>query len=313
MSRFTPQSSFSFILQDRHFASLGAVLVALGLLALALLGGVRATARAAPADCSSGNVPSIIESDTTLPQDLYVTENVTIRSDAVVTLTAGTQVTMCGPYQWWVQDARLLALGTEAEPVVFSAQNEATPWERIYVGGGGISVQPSHFRHVILQDGGGSDPTAESGALHIYSPGLSVGAGPVLDHVTVRNSGSYGIYIRMDEQDPDPLSLTNLTVSGSARAPLMLYVSAMRGLGDGHSLTANTEDVIEVRAGTVGGGIVYFDQRWLAHDVPYHIVSDFGGITLRGDNNPKLTIDPGVTLLMGAGADVQVQTGGLVA
>ncbi len=208
MSRFTPHSSFSFILQDRHFASLAAVLVALGLLTLGWTGGLRASAQAAPADCSSGNVPSIIESDTTLPQDLYVTGNVTIRNDAVVTLTAGTQVTMCGAYQWWVQDARLLALGTATEPVVFDAQEETTPWERIYIGGGGISVQPSELRHVVLEDGGGSDSTAESGALHINSPGLSVDAGPILDHLTVHNSGSYGIYIRMDEQDPDPLSLT---------------------------------------------------------------------------------------------------------
>lgn len=291
------------------------LLVVLGMLALGWAGRSLAPVQAAPTDCSTGDfIPTTIENDTTLSGELFVTDHVTIRDGAALTLTAGAHVTMCGPYQIWVQDARLLALGTETAPVTVSAQDPNTPWRRIYIGGGGVAVQESVLRHLIVEDGG-QPPTdnANTGAIDIDSPDISVNGGPVLDHVTVRNSRRYGIYIRMNEDDADPLSLTNLTVTGSAQAPLMLYVSAMRGMGGGHSLTGNGEDVIEVRAGTVGGGTVHFDQRWLAHDVPYKVVSDFGGITLSGDNDPILTIDPGAILLMDEGANIWVQDGGLVA
>ena len=320
MSRFTPGLSLSFatlrkVLRPVTALPLAGVLIAVGLLALAWAGRSLAPVQAAPADCSAGNVPSVIDMNFTLPEQSYVTGNVTISNGAAVTLTAGTNVTMCGNYQIWVQEARLLALGTETDPVTFAAQDPGTPWRRIYIGGGGIAVQESVLQHVVLEDGGQppNTDTTNTGALQIDSPDLSVAAGPVLDHVTVRNSRRYGIYVRMNADDPDPLSMTNLTVTGSAQAPLMLYVSAMRGLGGGHSLTDNGEDVIEVRAGTVGGGSVRFDQRWLAHDVPYKVVSDFGGVAITGDNDPILTIDPGATLLMDEGAFIQVQSGGLVA
>lgn len=315
MSRSPLRSFLPLATPRRLIPPAALILVALGLLALAWAGRSLTPAQAAPNDCSTGNVPDFIETDTTFEGDLYVTDNVTIRDGAALTLTAGTNVTMCGPYQIWVQDARLLALGTEADPVTVTAQDPNTPWRRIYIGGGGIAVQQSVLRHLILEDGGHppNTDTTDTGAIEIYSPDPSVEAGPVLDHVTVRNSRRYGIDIRMDEHDPDPLSLTNLTVTGSAQAPLMLYVSAMRGLGDGHTFTDNGEDVIEVRAGTVGGGVVHFDQRWLAHDVPYKVVSAFGGITLSGDNDPILTIDPGATLLMDEGTDIRVISGGLVA
>ena len=57
------------------------------------------------------------------------------------------------------------------------------------------------------------------------------------------------------------MRFSNLTVTGSARAPIHLWASAASGLGPGNALTGNATDAIEVM-GIGPGGVVPYDASW---------------------------------------------------
>lgn len=290
-------------------------------LALALLVLVWRLISAAPAaDCANPNAPGVINTDTTLSGDLYADSDILVQSGAVLTLTAGTQLTMCGEYDLRlssIEGSSLMALGTHGQPIVIRADVTGTHWGRIYYLANAGPVVTSTLQHLTLINGGGNDPAAEIGALHVYATTSSgtLGVNPVIDHLTVIDSGAYGIYVRVDDQDPTPIAMTNLTVTGSARHPLLLYASAVGGLGKDNSFTGNMTDTIEVRIGGSLGGIVRQTQTWRSQPIPYQLISDNPnkGMLIGGPDNPILTIEPGTTLLMPEDGYFKVNAGGLIA
>ena len=254
-------------------------------------------AAATDASCTDGNFPTPIEADVTFSGDLFVTGSVVVRNGATLTLTAGSHVTVCGPYDLNFANGALHAAGTSEDPITIAGETPETRWGRLFFNGNGDPLLPSVLRHVILDGGGGSDPTAAQGTVHIYDAHLTDGAGPVVEDVTVRNSGAYGIYVRVRSEDTTPPLLSGLTVTNSARAPVLIWASAVGGLGEGNTFTGNAEEAIEVRAGTVLGGDIRFSQTWLRQPIPYRMVNE-GGLGVNGATTPTLALMPGTTFRM---------------
>lgn len=295
------------------------LILAVMLLALASFGPNHALAPPRPviaatnADCIDGNVPTPIEVDMTLSGDLFVTGNVTVRAGATLTLTAGTHITMCGPYELIFNNGALHAEGTLADPITIVGETPATGWGRVFFNGAGSALLPSTLRHVILDGGGGSNPAADWGTLHIYDANISPSAGPVVEHVTIRNSGAYGVFVRVPSADTTPPLLSSLTITNSTRAPMLFWASALGGLGTGNTFNGNSEEAIEVRAGTVLGGDVRFSQTWERQPVPYRMATDFGTLSINGATTPTLTLTPGTIFRMDPDFEIRVAKAHLIA
>ena len=118
--------------------------------------------------------------------------------------------------------------------------------------------------------------------------------------------------MRIDDDDNTPLSLTNLTVEGSAEAPLILYASAMPGLGVGHNFINNGHNVIELRGGTIAGGRIYFSQTWPRQPVPFYVPANNFIPINNEENTPVVTVAAGNVFEMDEGAHVWVTNGSLV-
>ena len=285
--------------------------LALALLAYAGVGLLRPTPPApidaAPNSCAAPNVPSVIEVDTTLSGELFVGSNVTVRAGATLTLTAGTQVTMCGLYDLSFSDGALHAVGTEAEPITIAGETPATRWNRVFFNGAGSRLLPSTLQHVILDGGGGSNPAADYGALHMYDAGISADPGPVVGNVTIRNSGAYGVYVRVHSDDTTPPLLSGLTITSSTASPVLIWASAVGGLGAGNAFADNGVEVVEVRTDPIR-----FDQTWLRQPIPYRLVNE-GTLGIDGPLTPTLTLSPGSVFEMDAELLISVAKGRLIA
>ena len=297
----------------RSSAMARVVLVALtlsvGVLVLVVLSTEGPPVAAAPNDCAAGNVPTTISVDTTLSGDLFMTDNATVNSGATLTLTAGTHVTMCGEYDLRLNGGSLHAEGTAVSPIIIEGETPVTRWGRINFIGAGAPLAPSTLRYVILDGGGGSNPNLDYGTIQLDALNGTDGAGPVLEHVTVRNSGAYGIAVRVASTDDTPPLLSSLTISNSVRAPVLFWASAVGGLGTGNVFTGNGEQAIEVRTGTVTGGVIVYSQTWQTQPVPYHLsgpVLDVGGTT-----TPALTLQPGTILKLDPDLEIRLQQGRL--
>lgn len=262
------------------------------------------------ASCADGTLSGRIESDTTISGMQYMDGDVTVRNGATLTVTPGTTITVCGEHLLWVQDATLVAEGTADEPIQMTPEGEGDSWRGILIESG--TVRESLLRHVEVIRGGKHDDNTELGAIHIYASSGTVGKGPTLDHVTVRDSGAYGIYVRVDDDDDTPLTLSNLTVEGSASAPLMIYSSAMLGLGEGNSFSNNADNVIELRGDVVLGGRIYYSQTWPRQPVPFYVPSGNSIRIGHADNLPVVTVAAGNEFRMGTGAFFNISHGSLV-
>ncbi|MFV1859544.1 MAG: Ig-like domain-containing protein [Anaerolineales bacterium] len=264
-----------------------------------------AAAGAAPiADCSSGNFFGVYQTnDVTLSGDLFVTSGVTIRNNVTLTITAGSNVTLCGAYKIQVSGgADLVARGTAAQPITFSADNPATNWDSISFANQG---EYSILQYVTLNDGGGNDPNADNGAIKVNNnSGTTALPSPAIDNVTINDSGAYGISLSMLPSDPTPPSITNVTINNSANAAILADAEALGGLGSGNSYTSNQPNVIQIRGG--GGSHLKYSQYWRNPGVPIEVLGDFSVSAETTDPPAVLTIDPGLTFLMYPQTDVLI-------
>ncbi len=269
---------------------------------LALTGGLtqaqNLTAPEAPtASCATGNVPGDMNTNTVLSGALYVTQDVYINEGAVLTLTAGATVTMCGEYDFNVDRFAGLVMAGEAEsPVVVDVETGMTKWGHIYLGWN--TALTSSLRHAVLNHGGGTDPNAKVGVIEVTPLGNTTDvAGPVIDHVTIRDSGGYGIRVDSYNNDPTPPLLSNLTVTGSQGAPILIDAADLGGLGTGNTFTANLTNTIQLMATSDN---LNYTHTWHTQPVPFEVLDS---LTIRGG---KLTVEQGNTFLMHPHADFNV-------
>jgi hypothetical protein len=200
------------------------------------------------------------------------------------------------------EPARLVAQGAVTQPITITAAT-GQPWGQIYFGDH-LDLGASILQHVILENGGGADPTTGQ-SIKVSGRGVSPNyPTPLIDHVTVRDSNGYGIDVEATGGDPKPAQLTNVTIENSALHPVNVDVNAVGGIGDGFNASGNMTDTIRVRDNELN-----FDSHWRAHSIPYEVVE---GFSIRSnypneDLVPAVwTIDPGVTILMHPGVGVGI-------
>jgi hypothetical protein len=264
-----------------------------------------ATINAAPAaDCSNGNFVGTYQTDdVSLSGDLYVTNNVTIRNNVTLTITNGSNVTLCGEYKIRVTGGGdLVAVGTATEPITFMAVDPATNWDAIeFVNQGEHSI----LQYVTLNDGGGNDPNDDNAPIYVLNnSGTTALPSPSLDHVTINDSGAYGLSISMLNNDPTPPGITNVSINNSANAAILADAEALGGLGHGNSYTNNQPNVIRIRGG--GGSRLNYSQHWRNPGIPIEVLGDFTVAAEAADPPATLTMDPGLTFLMYPETDVGI-------
>lgn len=229
--------------------------------------------------------------------------NMSVRSAAVWTVAPGTEISVCDDCQIQITSnsaGTLIAEGTVAEPIVFQAANPATPWRRLFLQW--PASEGTLLRHVVVS-GAGSRAGAVEGGLHISELGGHPLAVPVVDHVTVENSGAYGLVVEARDDDPTPPSVSNVTVTGSAAAGVRIDAMALSGLED-LTVAGNASDRIEVEGDTVNRDLV-----WRHHGVPYEVL---GNISVRDHDQAgeptRMRIEAGTDLLLHPGVDLSIGT-----
>ncbi|MCI0606147.1 right-handed parallel beta-helix repeat-containing protein, partial [bacterium] len=127
---------------------------------------------------------------TTSQSPYVVTCSVTVNSGVTLTIEAGVTVKFASATQLTV-NGTLIAIGTAANPITFTS-NAATPtpgsWRSIYFASP-ADVINSRLSYANISYGGATDP----GSVTMNGP--YTGSWITIDHLTVSNSSSSGIYI----------------------------------------------------------------------------------------------------------------------
>ena len=186
-------------------------------------------------------------------------------------------------------EGQLRAEGTAASPIVFERADEADAWGAIEV----RSPGDARLTHTTLRGGGFlSGSLANTAQLDIRA-GSSAGPQETLhaDHLTIEGSSSIGIILR--ENGAFSKSSTDLTIKGSAGAPVRTWFRTAGSVPTG-AYTGNASDEIAID-GLLATDVIREDMTLANRAVPYHVVA----LELRvGDETtrPTLTIAPGVTM-----------------
>jgi hypothetical protein len=176
------------------------------------------------------------------------------------------------------------ALSTDNKHVRFIGDSKGS-WDRININSNTDNV----IRYADFVNGGSNTSYA---MLEIGS-----GAKASIDHVTVNGSGGYGISI--DEKADIPVFQHN-TITGCDKAPVWidnLYVTrSATAFDDTNSFTGNTGSMgnsVEIGDYTAIGSNLTVKDLGLETDFTYSASYKF---SVTGDNNPMLTVNPGVAI-----------------
>lgn len=245
----------------------------------------------------------LIDEDMIWDGEIYVGTNFTIRGNSTLTITPGTRVIFCGDYSVSIgslfSPAKVIAIGTAAEPIVFEPADGVSNWGTFYFGDSLPEV--SVLQHVEFHSGGsdGDEAAVTISGRHAIITQTS----PIIDQVSIVDSAGYGMSISMNtDNDPTPAAISNLTITGSGNSPIYTVGSGVSALNGPLTLTGNMTQTIEVY-----GFAMYFDQVWRDHGVPYHIED-----TIRMRSNEPFQpfstwhIEPGVEILMGGLANLTI-------
>jgi hypothetical protein len=229
-----------------------------------------------------------------LPYDTAVSAAVTLEACAVVQIGVQKTITV-GP------GGDLIAKGTATQPVTIEAVDPQKPFAAIrFIGG------TAHLSYTTVTQGG--DPL---NSVPDFAAMLDIRTNPVLlDHVTVSDSASQGLYVH-DGGSIDPTS-TELVVTGSRAAPVHTWTSAAGGLPTG-TYTGNGVDAILLSAegctteSVTTGSVTVHDRG-----VPYHVghTQSAGQLCVAaGMGKPLATmvIEPGVTMAFKKGGVLTIE------
>ena len=276
--------------------------------AFLLLSGFAGNAVAVEPSCADPNLTGIVSVNTSYSGEVFADQLVTINNGATLTLEAGTHVTMCGADAEFLVGnlggkGGLVAIGTQQAPIVFDAFDPADKWKRLFFNS--RLLANSILQYVILNDGGGNDPGAFNAPLYIGDASPNDEAAPVIDHVTINDSGAFGLVLLHNTGDATTASVSNISISGSAAAAITGDAGAMGGLSGKNQLLGNNPDRIIVGSGS--NAQISIHSTWRNHGVPYELT---GGVAVRTTTlcawPCKWVLKPGVTLLVHPGEFVTV-------
>jgi parallel beta-helix repeat protein len=126
---------------------------------------------------------------------------------------------------------------------------------------------------------------------------FNTGSEATLEGCTLRNSSSYGVW----GNDVCTPHISNCIFENNPY-PISLMAERVHGPGGGNAYLNNTDNRVQVRAGTV-----QTSQTWNAQSVPYHIT---GNITItRNGGDPHLGIQYGTELEFAEGSYIEIGNG----
>lgn len=182
--------------------------------------------------------------------------------------------------------ARLIAEGTAARPIAIKRQ-DAEAWRHVLISG----YADASLAYVTFEGGG-----AEVASLRVsIDPNDDVASERTrVDHVTVRGSSTAGV--TLEGNAGFTADSRDLTITGSARAPLRTWQRGVGTIPSG-TYTGNTTDELVIENGGYGAYSLRGDVTIRERGLPYHVV---GGIRVGASSGvtvpATLTIEPGVTL-----------------
>jgi hypothetical protein len=228
------------------------------------------------------NTPTVIEDQTVkISNDISVNSNLTIDAGAIIIMEAGASITI-------EETGYISAIGTASNPIVIKGETEtAAFWEGIGI----KSNNPNNkLIHCTVKDAGGYWGWGEAAVF------LGDGAKLEMNNSTISNSVNVGLYAEDGSTLPN---FSNNTFSQSTTG-LNISVTHIKDLdANSNYNSSNTNDFIYVRAGDITT-----DATWPATTTPY-LIHDV-------DVKAGLTLSPGATFLMEAGAEFYVHSTGFL-
>jgi hypothetical protein len=265
-------------MRERAWKAVGGVASAIVFLGTACGGG----------DGSCTTIEEEITQNTTLSGCVEAPDGIYADGDYLITVEPGTTITFGQNADFVVRlDARLNAVGTEDEPIVFTGEDD-TPsfWGGVKY----ISTQSTENRleWVTIENGGRA--SGDSGAANA---GLDLNdwGGPVqlaMNNTTV--TGAEGFGIRLGEES-ELSEFSGNTITGNGSSARVTKRSAQYLVDDTNDFTGNDEDIIDMD----GGGLTVASTWPKITGTEYFVIDE---VTISGEDDAEgaLTIEPGVTV-----------------
>jgi len=241
-------------------------------------------------------IPYVIQSD------VHVEDEVT---PPTLTLSAGTVLRFgsgFGLFAGYNHPSELIVNGTEAEPVLFTA-DAANPqpghWRGVHLGD--AITTASRITHATIEYGGSLEPNKLVGNLNVYGDYRGGGARPVIQHVTVRKGSHYGFFLEDGRFGPDS---TALTARDNGGAPIVIWGSHIGTIPSNSSFSGNTLNEVHLR-----GGAVRTNETWPNLGMPYVLLADetiYVGSDVPDEPRATLTLLPGTELRFAPGSGLFV-------
>jgi len=202
---------------------------------------------------------------------------------------------------------KLVAVGTEASPIVFTTAGtlSAGKWSGVILGAGSGG---SRMEHAVVEGGGASSMAGISvfaSATVLKSVtvrmstnrGISVGPGgapQIADSTVAATAGGSGagIYVSAGGR----LQVSDTVIQSSANGAITVEPGAELSGLTGMVLSGNGQNGVRHRGGSLGTS-----ETWKSFGYPYYLVD--AAVQVRGAASPVLTIEPGVVVKAG---DLQV-------
>jgi len=254
-----------------------------------------------PEDCVV--LPLDLEEDTRITGCAVVNQTL-ISNDAVLTLEPGTTVfferggylAVSGAFNTAGDGGRLLAVGTEEDPITLTSIEdapEAGDWGCLFFGN---SPTGSELVHVDIEYGGAVCRATGNGFTSSVVVAQPIDA---IEDVTVRDSASHGVQLLLDGA---VRSFERTTFGRNDAASLELHANQIVVPG---TLTFEDEDDFV----DVGGSNMNRDGTIARQDVPYRFAGD--AVVGTAGARPEIVAEGGVRFEL-RGASFVVQAGNLV-
>jgi hypothetical protein len=248
-------------------------------------GGSGAEGGSGPEDCADAQtLPRDVETDTTVGPGCVRIDRTSVIEGATLTIEPGTTVLMApGAFLdagGSSDNASIVALGTEAEPIVFTSEatNPAPgDWQCVRIGGASAA---SEFRYTTFEYGGA--PCESTGADYEGMLQLDAGARGVSDS-TFRQSLTHGVLI---QRQGGVREFENNQFSDNEAASINVAAPQLLVLGEGLEFSDPADRIeVDTTFSLASSG------TWLGQPVPFRIA---GSLAIGG--NSAVTIGAGAVL-----------------
>ncbi len=249
---------------------------------------------------------SNVTKDTTWSADsIHVVNGITVHAGVTLTIAPCAIVQVAARDNLEI-DGTLDAEGTATEPIRFE-RHDANAWGTLYIVHGGKAT----LAYTTLDGGGNAVGSINRATLVAWGDDLQPPMEPMLsvNHVTVENSEGYGVNVARNASFAS--GSTALTLKGNGKVdttepyPLFVETRALGTVPDG-TYTGNQVDAIGIDSSDPAEDLGNVTMRNLG--VPWVSDSDIDITPDTTTPASSLHIDPGVTLELGRGANIVVDS-----